>query len=244
MVNVALENAGRAPWRQIEISYHWLDDLGNPMVWGEIWAPIQRTVEPGERFEQRLEVRGPLRVARQRLAIDLVDDGRLWFSEVGNVPLEVDVDVLPRIERALGVALTEGPTELVTVTRRALDAQEEALVDGEDAAAVAYLAPGCLPGSDWSRRLLDAHQEGYAVVAGSIEPDGRRARRALAQWAPGAGRVPTFPGPLLCPSVVQGIEPEWVEEVEGVPAAARPREEPWLFDGRIRVRLESGRRRG
>jgi hypothetical protein len=108
---------------------------------------------------------------------------------------------------------------------------------------VAYLAPGVVPGPDWSRRVLDAHQEGYAVVAGAIEAEGRRAR-ALAQWAPGSGRVPGFPGPLLCPSVVKGVEPEWMDEVAGLPAVARPHEEPCVYDGRIRARLESGRPRG
>ena len=43
---------------------------------------------------------------------------------------------------------------------------------------------------------------------------------------------------------VKGIEPEWVEEVAGLPAVARPHEEPWVYDGRIRARLESGRPRG
>ena len=153
-------------------------------------------------------------------------------ADAPSIRYETEVDVRPRIERKLAVVGGEAA------------GQREPLVPLAEAEAVAYLVPGLVPAPDWSRRILDAHQEGYAVVAGSIEADGRRARRALAQWAPGTGRVPTFSGPLLCPSIVRGVEPDWIDEVEGVPAAARPREEPWLYDGRITARLESGRRRG
>ena len=126
-VDVELENAGSAPWRKIEVSYHWLDDRGNPIVWGEIWAPITRTVEPGGTSRQRLEVRAPLRTGPHRLALDLVDEGRYWFSEVGNTRLEVDVDVEPRVERRLAVVFTPGPPEL--------EAREQAGARGAGGAA-------------------------------------------------------------------------------------------------------------
>ena len=236
-VRVAFENAGAAAWRSegeagILLASHWLDERGNPIVWDGVRAELPRSVAPGEVVEVELPIRGPIPPGRYRLAVDLVDEGRFWFAELGNEPLERDVEVLPRIERRLAVVDGEAPD------------QEEPLVPLEEAEAVAFLAPGVVPAPDWSRRVLDAHQEGYAVVGGSIEPDRRRLRRALAAWAPGPGRVPTHPGPLLCPSVVKGVEPWSTEPVEGLPAAERPREEPWLYDGRIRARLESGRRRG
>jgi len=244
--DLVLENAGSAAWRQIAVGYHWLDDLGNPMIWGELWTPLAHAVEPGGTLEQHLDVRAPLRAGVQRLAFDLVDDGRFWFSQVGNTRLEVDVDVPPRIERALAVELHPGPPDLAARSRDALDAQDEALVERGKEAALAHLAPGCLPAPDWSRKVLDAHQEGYAVVAGSIEPLGWRKPRSLAPWAPGTGRVPQFSHPLLCPSLVHDAEPpNWLDDVEGLPALAPPEHEPWLYDGRIaiRARLPSGRRR-
>ncbi|MGZ4360470.1 MAG: hypothetical protein ACXVZW_11905, partial [Gaiellaceae bacterium] len=132
-------------------------------------------------------------------------------------------------------------------TEQALADQEEALVDESDAAAVAHLAPGCLPDPDWSRRLLDAHEEGYAVVAGSIDMRGgplRRRPSELEPWAPGSGRIPGFSRPLLCPSIVTGFEAQWTEPVLGLPAAVAPEDEPWLYEGRIvlRARPRSGRR--
>jgi hypothetical protein len=122
-------------------------------------------------------------------------------------------------------------------------------VPEEQAAAVAYLGEGVAPPPDWSRRVLDAHEEGYAVVAGSIAwPTGllRRRPRVLDPYAPGPGRVPGFPFPLLCPSLVRGVEVQWTDEVLGLPAARPPADEPWVYDGRIaiRARPRSGRRRG
>jgi hypothetical protein len=80
-----------------------------------------------------------------------------------------------------------------------------------------------------------AHAEGYGVVAGAIEWDGRRPH-ALADYAPGAGRLPGFTGALLAPSVLPGIEIERLDDVEGLPAYAAPRDEPWVYDGRIVLR--------
>jgi hypothetical protein len=236
---VELENAGSAAWRDILISYHWLDPFGNAIVWDGLRTPFGEPVAPGHRARASLRLRGPMPPGRYRLALDLVDEGRLWFEEVGNAPLEREVDVAPRIARAL--AVRGGDPD-------ALAAQEERLVDEVDAAAVAHLADGCAPAPDWSRRVLDAHQEGFAVVGGAIEPTGgllerRRLGKALAAWAPGGGRVPRFPHPLLCPSLVRGAEGEWLDPVEGLPALRPADDEPWIYDGRIVVtaRPRSGR---
>ena len=124
--------------------------------------------------------------------------------------------------------------------------QEEPLVPEEEAEAVAYLAPGVTAAPDWSRRILDAHEEGFAAVGGSVAVESgflRRAPAALAPYAPGGGRNPAFEHPLVCPSVVRELEPSWAEPVEGLPALQPPAEEPWLYDGRITARLRSGRRR-
>jgi hypothetical protein len=43
--------------------------------------------------------------------------------------------------------------------------------------------------------------------------------------------------------VLEGVAVEWTE-VAGLPAARALDGEPSLYDGRIRVRLPSGRRRG
>lgn len=218
---VEFENAGSAPWRELKVSYHWLDPLGNPIVWDGLRSEVP-PLAPGERATVELRVRAPMPPGRFRFAFDLVLELRYWLEEVGNAPLALEVDVSPRIERALAVTGAPQPSN-----------QDEQLVALDEAEAIAHLVPGVEPAPDWSRRVLDAHQEGYALVAGAIDA-GRS--RALAPWRPGGGRNPAFAEPLLCPSVVREVAPDWLDPVEGLPAVAPPGVEPWVYDGRIVLR--------
>jgi hypothetical protein len=234
-VEVALRNAGLATWRSrgdlgVKLAYHWLDDRGNPIFWDGPRVDFGAPVEPGDEVEVALTVTGPRPPGRYRLAFDLVEEQRFWFAEVGSHVLELEVDVRPRIdERRLAVVVHGGES---AETAAALAAQEEAFVDA-DAAATAHLVAGAVPAPDWSRRVLDAHAEGWAAVGGSIESRDR----ALRPWAPGGGRNPSFTEPLLLPSLLDGTDPT---QYLGLPAYAG---RDGLFDGRIRLRLPRGRRR-
>ena len=235
---VALRNEGSATWRSrretgVRLSYHWLDDRGNAIVWDGPRVAFERPVAPGEEVELETIVRAPQPPGTYRLAFDLVEELRFWFADVGSSPLELDVVVAPRIaERRLAVVV-HGGADPDTVA--ALAAQEEPLVE-DGAVATAHLVAGALPEPDWSRRVLDAHAEGFAAVGGSIETRDR----ALRDWAPGGGRNPAFAHPLLLPSLLAGLVPG---EHQGLPAY-EPDTEPAIFDGRIRLRLPRGRRRG
>ena len=53
---VRLENAGTAPWRSrgregVQLAYHWLDPLGNPIVWDGARTALPSVVRPGETVE-------------------------------------------------------------------------------------------------------------------------------------------------------------------------------------------------
>jgi len=239
---VRLENAGSAPWRSrgregVQLSYHWLDPLGNAIVWDGPRTSLSRIVEPGETVELESTVVAPRPHGSYRLAFDLVEELRFWFQEVGSKPLDLPVDVKPRIaERRLGVRVHNGPDPELDA---ALAAQEERIVT-EEAVAVAHLVAGSTPSSDWSRRLLDAHEEGYAAVGGAIAAESRGDRRRFAPWAIGGGRNPRFGHPLLLPSLLDGLQPE---AHEGLPAYVG---NDGLFEGRavVRLRSQSGRRSG
>jgi hypothetical protein len=237
-VRVALRNAGTATWRSraesgVQLSYHWLDDRGNAIVWDGPRVAFTRPVAPGEEVEVETLLRAPQPPGRYRLAFDLVEELRFWFAEVGSSPLELDVEVAPRISaRRLAVTIHGGSD---VETTAALAAQEEAFFD-EDAVATAHLVAGALPEPDWSARVLDAHAEGFVAVGGSIETRDR----SLRPWAPGGGRKPGFAHPLLLPSLLAGFEPS---EHEGLPSYSGDGE-PSIFDGRIRLRLPRGRPRG
>jgi hypothetical protein len=202
---VRLENVGDAAWREgIFVSYHWLDDRDNPILWDGIRTqpPL---LEPGTESSLELRVRAPIPPGRYRLAFDVVAEHRAWLSELGSPMLTIDVEVAERVG---------GPQ--------------------------AELPAGVEPAPDWAERVRAAHAEGYAVVAGSIDWNGGRLHRRpaeLAPYAPGQGRVPAFASPLLCPSVLEGVELERLADVAGLPAYAAPRDEPWLYDGRIVLRV-------
>ena len=229
---VAVENAGTATWRSqgtagIQASFHWLDPLGNPIVWDGPRTPLPHPVAPGEQVEIELAVTAPRPPGPYRLSFDLVEEHRFWFEEIGCTPLSIDVEVTPRIgERRLGVCIHGGGADATTTA--ALAAQDEPVVE-TDPVAVAHLVPGAAPHPGWSTLVLDAHAEGWAAVGTAIVPVGRD--RALTPWNVGEGRNPRFSHPLLLPSLLDGIEPS---DHLGLPAYQGA---DALFDGRVSITL-------
>jgi hypothetical protein len=232
---VHLENAGTAPWRSrgregVQLAYHWLDPLGNAIVWDGSRTAFPDVVAPGDDVELESTVVAPRPPGTYRLAFDLVEEFRFWFQELGSTPLELPVDVRPRIDERRLRVLVHGASD--PALEAALAAQDEPIVT-ENAVAVAHLVPGAVPSPDWSRLVLDAHAEGYAAVGPAIDAESRADRRRYGAWAAGGGRNPRFDGPLLLPSLLHGLEPL---EHEALPAYAGPDR---LFEGRAVVRLRS-----
>lgn len=233
-----IENAGSATWRSlgaagVRLAYHWLDLRGNAIVWDGIRTTLPHAVEPGATIELDVDVLAPRPPGPYRLAFDLLEEHRFWFSEIGAATLDLAVDVAPRIAaRRLAVHLHGPPDDATTA---ALAAQEEPLVEHEPT-VVAHLVSGARPSPDWSRLVLDAHEEGWAAVGVAIVSDQRAPE--LGPWR-GGGRNPRFGQPLLCPSLALEFQPS---EHLGLPAYDGP---DGLFDGRAAIRLprRSGRRR-
>jgi hypothetical protein len=239
---VRFENAGTAPWRSrgregVQLAYHWLDQLGNAIVWDGSRASFPDVVQPGETVELESPVIAPRPPGSYRLAFDLVEEFRFWFQELGSAALDLHVEVKPRIdERRLAVRVHGASDPELDA---ALATQQEPLVT-EDAVAVAHLVAGAIPASDWSRLVLDAHAEGYAAVGPSVEAGSRTDRRRFVAWAPGGGRNPRFDEPLLLPSLLEGLEPGTLEDLPSYTGS------DGLFEGRavVRLRSRSGRRIG
>jgi hypothetical protein len=241
---VVLENRGAATWRSrgdggLQLAYHWLDPLGNAIDWDGIRTAFPYPVAPGQTVALEATVEAPRPPGRYVLSFDLVEEHRFWLSEVGVATHDLDVEVAPLIaERRLAVRVRG---EFDARTSAALAAQEEPLVE-EDAVAIAHLVAGAEPAPDWSRRILDAHEEGWSAVGSAIVPSGgpverRRDARSFRRWTPG-GRNPRLDAPLLLPSLLAGLEPG---ERFGLPAY----EGAGLFEGRAVIRLptRSGRPR-
>jgi hypothetical protein len=93
---VEVENAGTVAWRNgIHLAYHWLDDRGNPIVWDGERTSLPE-LAPGDRATVEARVRAPIPPGRYRFALDLVDEHRAWFSELGSEMVAAAVDVRPR----------------------------------------------------------------------------------------------------------------------------------------------------
>jgi hypothetical protein len=234
---VRLQNVGLAPWRKIRLAYHWLDDRGNPIVWDGWRTDFDEPVEPGTTVERDVPFRAPMPPGAYRFAFDLVDERRGWLSEFGNAMCETFAAVTPRIrERHLEVRVLPGPGSAGSTARALARQDEQVVAEGGEGEAVAHLVAGCEPLADWASRLLDAHAEGYAAVGAGVESSDR----TLAAWRPSGGRNPSFPHPLLFPSLLDPLQPS--SEL-GRPAYAPPRgvaadlTEPWIFEGRTAVRF-------
>jgi hypothetical protein len=102
--------------------------------------------------------------------------------------------------------------------------EDEVDVAPRDASAARVF--GATPDDAWLAQAHALHAEGYAAVAGAIE--------GLKGYAPGGGRNPRFPHPLVCPSLVPPLEPN--TEVAGLPAWRPVEEEPFMYDGRLVLR--------
>jgi hypothetical protein len=195
-VTVEAENAGSAPWRTrghedgLFLSYHWLDERGNPIVWDGLRTPLPSPVAPGEMLRATMRVRGPIPPGEYRLAVDIVEEHRFWLAELGNSPWEEAVPVAPR-----------------------------------NAAGARVL--GAAPDEAWLAAARVLHEEGYSAVGGAVE--------GMRDYPAGGGRHPRFPLPLVCPSLLPPLEPNC--EVDGLPAWRPEHEEPYMYDGRLVLRL-------
>ena len=112
---VRLENAGSATWRSrddagVQLSSHWLDDRGNASVWDGPRTAVAHPVEPAATVEVELQLDDPQPPGPDQLAVDLVEENRFAVAEIGSSPLELPVDVRPRIDaRRLAVVVHGRP---------------------------------------------------------------------------------------------------------------------------------------
>ena len=237
---VALRNAGTATWRSrgetgVQLSYHWLDDRGNAIVWDGPRVAFERPVAPGEEVEVETLLRAPQPPGRYRLAFDLVEEFRFWFAEVGSSPLELDVEVAPRIaERRLAVVVHGGED---AETAAALAAQEEPLVEA-DAVATAHLVAGARPGAGL---VSDACSTRTLRASPRSAARSRRATGRCGRGRPAAAATPPSATRCCCPRSSPGSSPA---STRAFPPTTPSGDEPSIFDGRIRLRLPRGRRRG
>ena len=115
-IEVRATNTGRVTWRPgaqapFRASYHWLDaDTDRVVQYDGARTELPADVPPGASVDLAMQVRAPEKPGRYRLAWDLVQEHRLWFStESGAALTWTTVDVVPGVGVARPLALGRGP---------------------------------------------------------------------------------------------------------------------------------------
>jgi hypothetical protein len=89
-VDITLTNTGRVTWvpdggTPFRLTYHWMDVDSNDMVVFEgVRTPLPRPVRPDQTVQLTATVQAPSEPGRYRLAWDVVQEHRLWFSLKGS----------------------------------------------------------------------------------------------------------------------------------------------------------------
>ena len=86
LVGVKLVNRSRETWpveaaARINLSYHWLDAAGKPVVWEGERTPLPRAVPPGESVNARQTVKAPPTPGTYTLVLDPVFEQIAWFAD-------------------------------------------------------------------------------------------------------------------------------------------------------------------
>lgn len=99
-IRVRLANTGWLTWDSatgspVFASYHWLDAQGRTLVHDGVRTPLTSAMAQGEAGQVEMRVDAPDVAGRVTLVLDLVHEGRTWFSQQGVSPLSIDVSVVP-----------------------------------------------------------------------------------------------------------------------------------------------------
>ena len=239
---VALRNDGTATWRSrgeigVQLSYHWLDDRGNPIVWDGSRSDVRTAGRARRGGRARRSVRGRRsRPAATGSRSTSSRSFRFWFAEVGSSCAR-RLSSSCRASRAAAGGPSCCTAGQRRATARARRAGRAAGLGARRSQPRTSSQARCRD-PDWSRRVLDAHAEGFAAVGAAIETRDR----SLAPWPPGGGRNPAFAHPLLFPSLLERLTPSTHLELpsysppRGIPDDLR---EPWIFEGRTGVRFRA-----
>ncbi|MEI6613511.1 MAG: class I SAM-dependent methyltransferase [Chrysiogenales bacterium] len=71
------------------ISYRWLDKWGAMVQRDGLRTPLVKIVLPGETGKAEMKIMSPENPGQYILAVDLVQEGKTWFSEAGNPCLRI-----------------------------------------------------------------------------------------------------------------------------------------------------------
>lgn len=125
-VEVEITNQGNSVWPRssdhysaaVFLSYHWKCSDGSFEVWDGERTPLTTRILPGERVRHTLRCVAPAGPGRFFLVIDLVHEGKRWFS----IDETLATSIEPTVREQLAVATANGlvPLEMARALRRKL----------------------------------------------------------------------------------------------------------------------------
>jgi SAM-dependent methyltransferase len=75
--------SSRHPEKPDYLSYHWLDRRGDIVVWDGERTPLPRDIGPQEECDLMFHLKAPETPGRYILALDMVQENAVWFSDAG-----------------------------------------------------------------------------------------------------------------------------------------------------------------
>ena len=122
-VPIELENRGSSTWDPaagFALSYHWIGEAGEVVVWDGVRTELPLPVGPGERIDLIAAVEVPRFEGELKLQWDIVREGEYWLADVTEPP-SLQIPVIVRAGYAFSVVDGSAPWWLITgrdVTRR------------------------------------------------------------------------------------------------------------------------------
>jgi len=115
-VPVRIANNGSESWSSAQgffLSYHWLDELGETVVWDGVRTAFGSDVLPGGEASLIAAVQAPRTPGGFFLVWDVVHEGELWVSEVGPTP---PAGVMIEVEAGSAFSVQRGSPPRVMVS--------------------------------------------------------------------------------------------------------------------------------
>ncbi len=67
----------------VDLSYHWYDQIGKPVLWEGLRTKLPADLQPGQAIALQAQVQSPPNGGSYQLRFDLVQEGVSWFSSKG-----------------------------------------------------------------------------------------------------------------------------------------------------------------
>src|SRR5438552_15193434 len=116
VVSVALTNTGNEVWKStapglVNLSYHWYDPSGAPVVWDGARTPLGGDIAPTQQRTVQLAVTAPPTPGAYLLRIALVQEGVGWLAPSNPYSVTLQPECVARFEAATLPSFIAGGTD-------------------------------------------------------------------------------------------------------------------------------------